>query len=315
MTIVVLDGYTVNPGDLNWEPIAKLGELILYDRTLDHEIVSRSMPAELLIVNKVKISREHMDKLPHLKAIFLLATGYDNIDVEAAKMKRIALYNAVGYSTESVAQHTMALILSFFNQVEKHNISVKQGDWSGQPDFSYALAPVYQLKSKTIGLLGFGKIGQRVAELCHGFGMNVIASTRSSFDHPIVSSVSFSDLLVQSDIISLHMPLTPSTRQIINQETLDQMKENVLIINTARGDLINEAVLLKAIQKGKVKGAALDVLSTEPPHSEHPFFGNERILITPHMAWRSVEARSELIFTVAENIQHFINGRSHNRVV
>ena len=313
MNVVILDGYTVNPGDLDWTPIANLGDLTIYDRTQDAEVVERAKSAEILIVNKVRITGAHMDAIQQLKAICLLATGYDNVDVGAATARNINVYNAVGYGTESVAQHTVAMILGFANRVKSHHDSVQMGDWSAQKDFSYSLHTVRELKGKTLGIIGYGKIGQRVGALARAFGMEVIALSRSG-DKPGAKIVSKEELFRLSDFISLHAPLNDGTREIINQDSIDLMKSDAVIINTGRGALINEDDLISAISANKIGGAVLDVLSEEPPEASNPLFHFENVWVTPHMAWRSLEARKALIEIVAKNIENQLSGIDENRV-
>ena len=315
MKIVILDGYTVNPGDLSWQPIISMGDVVIYDRSSPTKIIERSTDSELIIVNKVRISAAEMDALPTLKAICLLATGYDNVDVEAAKQRNIAVFNAVGYGSESVAQHTLSLMLAMTNRVESHHLSVVKGKWSSQPDFSYSLMTVRELKGLTLGIIGMGKIGSRVAELAIAFGMKVIAPDRSSLDLGGVKGVPLNELFERSDFVSLHAPLNNLTERIINSRTLSMMKPNSMIINTGRGGLIDEEALKKAIESGQIAGAALDVLSVEPPLADHLLLKVKGVLVTPHMAWRSKEARESLIEIVAQNIGHYVRGDKSNRVV
>lgn len=314
MNITVLDGHTVNPGDIDWEPIGVLGSLQVFDRTDPSEIVTRSLDADVLVVNKVEISREELGQLTNLKAIFLLATGYNNIDLKAVKEQGIAVYNAVGYGSESVAQHTISLILEQTNQVGRHHHSVKRGDWSDQNDFSYTLHTVKELKGKTLGLYGFGMIGKRVAELGLAFGMKILVFNRSTRPSPGIHFVDKDVLFRQSDFLSLHVPLSAETAEVINRSSLKQMKEDLILINTGRGGLINERDLAKALVNGRIAGASLDVLSLEPPLASNPILCAPNCIITPHMAWTSLEARSRLIEIVAQNISNFKRGIDLNRV-
>lgn len=316
MKIVVLDGYTVNPGDLSWKPIQQKGEVTIYDRSTPGEIVGRSKDAEVLIVNKVRISGNEMDEIPNLGAICLLATGYDNVDVDAARDRDIRVYNAVGYGSESVAQHALAMMLNITNRIELHHQSVQKGDWGAQDDFSYSLHTVTELKGKTLGLLGYGKIGERVGELARAFGMKTIAFTRSGVDDEKVENVKQSELFSRSDFLTLHAPLNEDSKEIVNRDSLDLMKETAYLINTGRGGLVNEADLIRAVTEGRLAGAALDVVSIEPPKDKNPIMHVKNIWVTPHMAWRSFEARSALIRIVSENIQHFKEGLdTSNQVV
>lgn len=313
MNVVILDGYTVNPGDLDWQPIQELGQVTIYDRTRDAEIIGRSEEADIIVVNKVRIGSRHLESLPMLKAICLLATGFDNVDIQAAKERNIRVYNAVGYGTESVAQHTLAMILAFTNKVESHHRSVQQGIWSSQEDFSYSLNTVTELHGKTLGIIGFGKIGQRVGELARAFGMEILTLSRSG-EKPGDRIVEKDELFQKSHIISLHAPLNEGTREIVNRNTLDLMRSDTLIINTGRGGLINEADLLKALASHQIAGAILDVLSIEPPAASNPLLHLKNVMVTPHMAWRSLEARRNLISIVAQNILNYSAGKEDNRV-
>lgn len=314
MKIVILDGYTVNPGDLSWGPIQALGDVKIYDRSTPLQIVERCTGAEVIIVNKFRISGADMDAVPSLKAICLLATGYDNVDVTAAEQRSIAVFNAVGYGSESVAQHTLSLMLAMTNRVESHHQSVVNGDWSGQPDFSYSLVTVRELKGQTLGIIGLGKIGMRVAELALAFGMNVIAPDRPSLEDGQIEGVPLNILFQRSDFISLHAPLDSATAKIINAKTIAIMKPNAVIVNTGRGGLIDEVDLRSAIESKRIGGAALDVLTLEPPNAENPLVLLDSVLITPHMAWRSKEARKSLIKIVAQNIRNYTVGKRANRV-
>ncbi len=314
MKIVVLDGYTVNPGDVNWDPILSMGEVEIYDRSEEGEIVSRCSNVDVVVVNKVKISSQHFEQLPDLKAVCLLATGFDNVDISAAKQNGVAVYNAVGYGSESVAQHTLAMILAWTNRVESHHKSVMRGDWSAQPDFSFSLHTVAELKGKTIGIIGYGKIGKRVGELARAFGMKVLATNSGSAQQD-ESITDLHNLLAKSHFISLHVPLSEDTRYLIDDESLRRMRSDAVIINCGRGGLIHEWDLVDAVEHGQIAGAILDVLSVEPPCAGHPLFYHKNIWITPHMAWRSLEARNALIQIVSENIRGFLEGSDVNRVV
>ena len=315
MKIVVLDGYTVNPGDLDWQPIMHAGDVDIYERSAPDEIVSRSAGAEILLVNKVHIGGTIMDALPDLKGICMLATGYDNVDVAAAKQRGVKVYNAVGYGSESVAQHALSLMLAFSNRVEAHHRSVQHGDWSAHDDFSYTLHSVFELKGKTLGIFGYGKIGSRLGAMAHAFGMRVLGHARSQIKDAHVFSVDQHTLFTESDIISLHAPLTEETKEIINVHTLAKMKSNAIIINTGRGGLVNEQDLLQAVISGQIAGAGLDVLQQEPPRDKNPLMHVKGIIITPHMAWRSREARQALIAIAAKNIERVKNGSKENRIV
>ncbi len=310
-----MDGYTVNPGDLSWQPLEDLGELTVYERTEAGNIVTRSQQCEVVVVNKIAIGPAEMEQLPDLKLICLLATGFDNVNVAAAKELGIAVCNAVGYGIESVAQHTLALILALTNRVELHHQSVQSGDWSRQPDFSYTLLTVHELAGKVLGLIGVGQIGSRVAELAQAFGMRVIAPQRQSLTDPTIDGVALDELFRASDIISLHVPLNQETKHIINARSLDLMKDTALLVNTGRGALVDEKSLAWALLNNKIAGAALDVLSLEPPTDKNPLIHQKNTLITPHMAWCSKQARQALISIVASNIRSYSEGSAENRVV
>lgn len=314
MKVVILDGYTVNPGDLSWDPITSLADTTIHDRSSEDQILTRAEDAEVLVVNKVRITDDHMAALPALKAICLLATGYDNVDIAAAKDLGIQVYNAVGYGTESVAQHTLAMMLAFINRVESHHWSVQEGDWSAREDFSYSLNTVQELKGKTLGIIGYGKIGQRVAELSRAFGMDILAISRSG-EKKGATIVDKEELFAKSHFITLHAPLNKGTREIINRQSLSLMRKNAVILNTGRGGLINEDDLIEALYQEKIGGAILDVLSVEPPTASNRLCQMKNAWITPHMAWRSLEARRALIAIVADNMKYYQNEIDRNRVV
>jgi len=318
MRIAILDGHGINPGDLDFSPLAALGELTVYDHTQQDQILERSQGSEIVIVNKVKLNGEIITKLHDLSAICLFATGYDNVDIAAAKQQGVAVYNAIGYGTESVAQHVMALILSHTNRVEAHHRSVISGDWSEKKQFSYSLHTVTELSGKTLGIIGYGRIGQRVAQLARVFGMEIIVPDRNkTYDHG-EKCLPLQELFGTSDYISLHAPLSDDTRHLINAKTLTQMQSHAILINTGRGDLVQETDLAHALNTEMIAGAALDVVSTEPPDSANPspLFSAKNCLITPHMAWRSIEARKRLLNITAANIVHHREQtHTENRVV
>lgn len=315
MNIVILDAGRTNPGDLSWKEIERLGELTIYDRTLDDEVIQRSKPADVIVTNKVKFTRERLSQLPQLKLICQLATGYDNIDTKSAKEAEILVCNAVGYSTDSVAQQVMALALNSANLVARHNAWVQGGYWA-TAEWSHTLSTIHELKGKVLGIYGFGKIGQRVAILAQAFGMSVIAHHK----HPKrdardgVDFVSLDELFAKSDIITLHAPLSSANSGVINKPILAKMKPTALLINTGRGGLINDSDLRDHLMYNPSNIAALDVLSQEPPPIDHPLIGLHNCIITPHNAWASYEARQRLIKIVAENISSYINGKPQNVV-
>lgn len=316
MKIVVLDGYTLNPGDLEWTELEKLGELTLYDRTDAESVVERSRDAGALIVNKQKLSRDTLTRLPGLKYIGVSATGVNNVDLTAARELGISVTNVSGYSTHSVAQHTFGLILSLTNRIESHSQSVFRGDWASSEDWSYKVSPLTELHGKTLGLIGLGSIGEAVAHIALSFGMKVIAYRKniSKGFPPGIEAVSLEELFRESDIVSLHCPLTPETEGIINAESIDLMKKSACLINTGRGPLIVEQDLAEALHRGRLAGAGLDVLSDEPPKADNPLLKAPNCIITPHIAWATFEARKRLMSKVAENLRAFLEGRPENLV-
>ena len=316
MKIVILDGYTLNPGDLSWESLQSLGDVTVYDRSSPDQIVARAANAEIVLVNKVVLSDAHLEQLPDLKYIGVMATGYNNVDVSAAKKQNIIVTNVKAYGPASVAQHTFGLLLALTNHLELHSQSVRNGDWAASQDFCYWKTPLIELAGKTLGLVGLGDIGSKVADIAKAMGMNVIAYRKNpgkSEDNGI-TMVTLDALFEDSDVISLHCPLTEETRELINTTRLGQMKSSAFLLNTGRGPLINEQDLAGALQKGTIAGAGLDVLSTEPPAADNPLLSAPNCIITPHIAWASFEARKRLLQMVADNISAFINGNPTNVV-
>jgi len=315
--IVILDGHTLNPGDLSWDAIRALGELEVYDRSPQDQVVARARGASIILANKARLDRSTLEQLPRLQFICVTATGYNNIDTEAARERGILVSNAVGYSTDSVAQHVFALLLELTNQVALHHQSVQSRQWSRQTDFSYHLKPVIELAGKTFGVYGFGRIGQRAGELAQAFGMRVIAVHKhpERDARPGVQFVDLPTLFSTSDVVSLHAPLNDQNAGIVNAERLASMRPSAFLINTARGGLINEKELREALQNGLLAGAALDVLEDEPPREDHPLFDLENCLITPHMSWASHESRQRLMEVTVENVRGFLEGKPVNLVV
>lgn len=316
MKIVVLDGYTLNPGDISWEKLKQLGDVTIYDRTSSEDINNRIKGADIVLVNKVKLDKEIIDKM-EAKYIGLLSTGFDVVDIQAAKEKGIIVTNVPTYGTDAVAQMTFAHILNLFSHVDNHNISVKEGEWESSVDFTYWNAQLVQLAGKTLGLIGYGNIGESVAKIGKAFGLNIISHTRSktSIDSTEdVEFVSLDELLKISDIISLHCPLNPGTEKIINAKNIEKMKDGVIIINTSRGGLIDEEALAKALKVGKVKAAGLDVVSVEPILKTNPLLKCDNAIITPHIAWAAKEARESLMNTVVDNIKEYRKGNPQNVV-
>lgn len=316
MKIVVLDAHVTNPGDLSWDVISNISETHIHDRSTEQELLDRAKDAQIIVTNKCLITREVMDALPALQCVCLLATGYNNVDIEYAKLKGITVCNAVGYSTYSVAQHVFALITAIYNKVDIHSQSVHDGQWSESIDWSYRLGGLNELYEKTLGIFGFGTIGQKVADVGLAFGMKVIASKRNTegFQYPNVELVDRETLLKQSDILSLNASLNEENKHFINKESLSWMKPTSIIINTARGPLINEIDLADALKNNVIAGAGLDVLTHEPPEKNNPLFGLDNCIITPHISWSTIEARSRLLDIVAENIKAYISGLPQNIV-
>ena len=314
--ITILDGHTTNPGDLSWEPIAELGQLKTYDRTPSNKVYHRAQHAEVVIVNKTQLDWYMVSRLRKARLICAMATGYNNIDVQAATHFGITVCNAVGYSSPSVAQHVFSLLLEMTNHVGLQSTDVQAGGWTNAPDWCYWKKPMIELAGKTMGIYGLGKIGQQVAQVALGFGMKVIAHRRNMASSPPrnVEYVPLEQLFSESDILSLHAPLTTQNTGIINTQTLSLMKPTAYLINTGRGGLVNEMGLKKALENGKIAGAGLDVLSEEPPPSDHPLMNAPNCVITPHQAWATRESRSRLIQIVADNIRAFFKGKPQNVV-
>ena len=314
MKIVVVDAYTLNPGDLSWDKIAGLAEIKLFDRTSPAELIDRCTRADIILTNKVAFDKRILEQLPDLKLIVVTATGYNIIDTEAAREKKISVCNVPDYGTDSVAQHTFAFILELVNQVGTHSSSVHQGDWVKSPDFSYSLTPLTELKDKTIGFVGFGSIGRRTAEIAKAFGMRVLYHTPQKKDTDLGEYRDLNSIFIESDFVSLHVPLKVENKGFVNKNLIEKMKKNAFLINTARGQLINEQDLADALNSGRIAGAALDVLSTEPPQANNPLLGANNCIITPHNAWMSKEARIRIMEITLENIKAFLNGEPINLV-
>lgn len=317
MKIVILDGYTLNPGDLSWEELYDLGEVTIYDRTNSDDIVSRIGDAEIVLTNKTPISKDTIEMCTKLKYIGVLATGYNVVDVKAAKHNEIVVTNIPTYGTQTVAQFVFALLLEICHRVGDHDRSVKLGKWKESKDFCYWQNPLIELAGKSIGIIGTGKIGRSTAQIAQAFGMNVLAYdvypdetlTSNTFKY-----VELEDLFKDSDVISLHCPLFEDTKGIINKNTIDMMKDGVIIINTSRGPLIVENDLKAGLDSGKIYGAALDVLEKEPPVDGSVLFDSERCIITPHIAWATKEARTRLMHIATENLKAYLNHDIMNSV-
>lgn len=308
--IVVLDGYTLNPGDLEWDGFWPLGEFTVYDRTPAHLVVERIGDAEIVLTNKTVISEDVMKKCNNIKYIGVLATGYNVIDIEAAKKRNIIVTNIPSYGTDAVSQYTIALLLELCHHIGAHSDSVKRGDWTNSEDFCYWNYPLIELSGKTLGIIGFGKIGQGTARIAQALGMKILANNPSKIPsenlNENIKQVSLDELLVDSDVISLHCPLLPETEGIINKDTISKMKDGVLIINDSRGPLIVEEDLRDALISGKVAGAAVDVVSTEPIQLDNPLLDAPNTIITPHIAWAPKEARQRLMNISIENLKAFL---------
>lgn len=316
MKIVLLDGYTVNPGDLSWRDIEKEGDFICFDRTdkdNEREIIDRIGDADIVITNKTPITKEIIDACPSIKYITLLSTGYNVVDTKKAREKGIGVSNVPTYGTDCVAQFTIALLLEICHHIGHHDREVKKGRWENSIDWCFWDFPLIELTNKTIGIFGFGRIGRKTAEIAKALGMNVMVYTRRIKDDQW-KYVSKEELFSSSDILSLHVPLTDETREIINRDTIGKMKDGVILINTSRGGLINEKDLASALDNGKVGYAALDVVSTEPIGEDNPLLKAKNCIITPHMAWGAKEARERIIKTTAENISSFKKGKPQNLV-
>lgn len=316
MKIVLLDSYTANPGDVSWEPLTNIAECVFHDRTPVDETVARCAGAKIVITNKAPITREMINALPDLKYIGVTATGYNIVDVAAAKERGIIVSNVPGYGSPAVAQLVFALLLELANHVGHHAQTVKEGRWQSCPDFSYWDKPVIELNGRTLGIIGYGDIGASVARIALGFGMKVLASKRTWKTPPPegITSATQDEIFTQSDAISLHCPLTDETQHLINESTLRLMKKSAFLINTGRGPLIDEAALATALNEGRIAGAGLDVLSVEPPKNGNPLIGAKNCLITPHIGWASCEARQRLINATAANVQAFLDGKPTNIV-
>ncbi|MCR5623716.1 MAG: D-2-hydroxyacid dehydrogenase [Lachnospiraceae bacterium] len=316
MKAVILEGDAVNPGDISWEPVTEICSTTVFRNTTEVEKWERLTGADAVFVNKVKIDEEVFEKFPQVKYVGVCATGYNVIDLEAAKRHGVTVTYVPAYSTPAVVQHTWGLILELACKIKEHDDSVKRGDWIKSDTFTYWLSPIIELENKTIGIYGYGNIGRRVAEIALSFGMKVLVCTKHPEKYkdsvPSIEFVSSEDLFKKSDIISLHAPLTTETEGIINEDTLQLCKDGVLIINVARGGLVNEEALYDALNNGKVGGAAVDVISEEPMREGNPLLKASNIIITPHIAWASKEARERLVAQVAENFKCFIEGSPIN---
>lgn len=303
MKITVLDAYSINPGDLSWDSVAAFGDFTAYDRTDSSEIPARIKDCEAFFVSKCKITREIMEAAPKLRFIGVTATGYDNVDLKAAEDLGIAVCHVPAYSTEAVAQHVFALILELTNRVGSYNSAVQEGAWYKSPDFTFIRQPLTLLSGKSLGIIGYGNIGKRVAQIGKAFGMEIRIYSQDK------------ESCIASDFLTLHCPLTEENRGFINREFINSMKDGAVLINTARGGLINEEDVASALKSGKLSAAALDVISAEPPCEPHALIGLENCILTPHIAWMPRETRQKVIDICTANLKSFLEGGSLNRIV
>lgn len=308
MKITVLDGYCLNTGDLSWDPLRTFGDLEVFDRTPADQAVARAAGSAIVLTNKTPLPAAALDQLPDLRYIGVLATGYNVIDIEAATRRGIVVSNVPTYGTASVSQFVFALLLELCHHVQLHADAVRSGEWTASPDWCFSKSPLIELEGKTMGVIGYGRIGRQTARIAEAFGMSVLW-----WDKP-PGLFSLDDLLRESDVITLHVPLSEETREMINARTLALMKSTAFLINTARGPLIHEADLAAALNSGRIAGAGLDVLSTEPPPPDNPLLSARNCLITPHMAWATTGARRRLMTSVIENVAAFLSGQPKNVV-
>lgn len=317
INIVVTDGYTLNPGDNPWDAVEKLGNLIVYERSTVDEVVERCREAEILVVNKTQIRATALAEMPRLRFVAVSATGFDCVDIEAAGKRGIAVSNVPVYGTDSVAQYVFSAILHLWHNIGLHDAAVKAGDWARQPDWSFWKTPLVELREKTIGIIGFGRIGRRVGQLADAFGMRVLAYDPSPSDPPNYQAFAWSsleDLFARSDVVTLHAPLTADNHRFVNRHMLERMKESAILINASRGGLIEENDLAEALNSGQLAGAVVDVVSIEPIAADNPLLKARNIAITPHLAWATREARRRLMASTAENIRTFLDGEPRNLV-
>lgn len=315
--IVVLDGKTLNPGDNPWDALETLGDLTVFANSNGQEVLDRASDADVVVVNKVRLTSDTLEGLPALRMIAVTATGYDCVDIDAAGAKGIVVSNVPIYGTDSVAQHVFALLLHVLHRVDLHDSAVRKGEWGEIGDFSFWKQPLTELSGKTMGVVGFGRIGRQVARLAAAFGMSIVAHSRSepTSDGLEIESVSLPDLVARADVISLNCPLTAETEQMVDESFLAKVKPQCVLINTGRGALIDESALASALHSGKLLAAALDVCSTEPIEADNPLLSAPRCFITPHLAWATLEARQRLMATTVDNVRAFLSGQPIHRVV
>ena len=311
LRIVVLDGYALNPGDASWEPLATLGEFTVYDRTPPELVVERAAGADILINNKARIGAAELDAMPRLRCIGMLSTGYDVVDIREAGLRGIPVINVQAYGVDSVAQQALALLMELCRHTAVHDASIRRGDWANCPDWCYWLTPQVDLAGKTLGILGFGNIGRKFAEIGHALGMHVLAHSRTRRDPPSYAPFAFAGLeqiLAESDVLSLHCPLTAETKRIINAESIQTMRDGAILINTGRGGLVDEQSVAAALVSGKLGGLGSDVAATEPIRPDNPLLHAPNVLLTPHMAATTLTARSNIIRILADNLKSFLAG-------
>ena len=316
MKIVILDGYTANSGDLSWEPLKEIGELTVYDRTRPEETVERAKDAEIVLTNKVCLRRLEIEQLPRLRYIGVLATGYNVVDIDAASEHGIVVTNVPAYSTMSVAQMVFAHLLTVTNRTEHYAVQNREGRWASCRDFCYWDTDLTELAGKTFGIVGLGNIGSRVAEIARAFGMKVVAYTsKQESEMPLgVEKRSLTELLRESDVVSLHCPLAAGTHHLINRQTLHEMKPSAILINTGRGPLVDEQDVADALNENRLRAYCADVLGEEPPHAGHPLLRCDHAFITPHIAWATKEARMRLIDVAINNVKAFVNKHPQNTI-
>jgi glycerate dehydrogenase len=317
MKIVVLDGYTLNPGDISWDGLRAFGDVTIYDRTPVDKVVERSAGADVVFTNKTPVNEEAIHQLPALQFIGVLATGYNIVNTEAAKEKGIIVSNVPGYGTTSVVQMTIALLLELCLHVQRHSDSVMEGKWAKSADWCFWDYPLVELSGKTMGIIGFGRIGQQVGDVATAFGMNIIGNSRHWIDQSGRKNFRWAEipeLLAQSDVVSIHCPLFPETKGLINKESLKTMKKSAFLLNTSRGPIVVDQDLADALNNDVIAGAAIDVLSAEPPPKDNPLFAAKNCIITPHIAWATKEARIRLMDATVKNLSAFMNGNPINVV-
>jgi glycerate dehydrogenase len=314
--LVILDAYATNPGDLSWAPIEALADCTFHDRTAPTDVLARTGDADAVMLNKAVLSAATIERASNLKYVGILATGWNTVDLDAAKRHSLVVTNVPGYSTDSVAQHTFAFMLELTNQVALHSADARTGGWSQNPDYCYRLSPLIELAGLTLGVVGFGQIGQAVARIGQTFGMRVLAHRRNTATLPPagVEYVSLDRLFSESDVVSLHCPLSPATAGLVNAARLAQMKPSAFLVNTSRGPLIVERDLADALRANRIAGAAVDVLSTEPPAKDNPLLSAPRCVVTPHIAWATAAARKRLIDIAADNLRAFLAGQPIHQV-